>query len=251
MPSESQISRLHLFAQGELNLPASALAAYDANGIIFAVALNNYQRINLYDTKNFDKEPFLHIVLEDPSLNKISFPPRKPVMTSLAFSANGKYLLVGTAGDAHYVLDAFEGTLLYKLEGFIGLERGKTGMHVGMVPERGISGGEVCWTPDSRFICGGSQDGRVHIWDLSDPENLPSPSPPGTDPAVLKPVFSLEGHPGASRCVRFNPRFMMLVTAGSELVRFPEPHHHYPMLTSHLGVLASRSGQFRWGYNED
>ena len=219
MGSNHTLLDLIYLRQGELNLPASAIAAYDANGIIFAVALNTYQRINLYDTKNFDKEPFLHIILEDPSLNRISFPPRKPVMTSLAFSANGKYLLVGTAGDAHYVLDAFEGTLLYKLEGFIGLERGKTGTHVGMVPGRGISGSEVSWTPDSKFICGGSQDGRVHVWDLSDPETLPSPSPPGTDPAVLKPAFSLEGHHSASRCVRFNPRFMMLVTAGSELVR--------------------------------
>ncbi|KAF9517816.1 hypothetical protein BS47DRAFT_1339037 [Hydnum rufescens UP504] len=206
-------------ARGELNLPATPIVAYDSNGVVFAVGINLYQRINLYDTKNFDKEPFLHIILDDVSLAKISYPPRFPVMTSLSFSSNGKMLLVGTAGDAHYVLDAFEGTLLYKLAGFVGLERGKSSgpNSLGMVPSRGISGEEVCWTPDSKFVVGGSQDGRVYLWDLSEPAKLPKPAPRGVDPVVLAPSVTLDGHPGPSRCVKFNPRFIMLATAGAEL----------------------------------
>lgn len=159
--------------------------------------------------------------MEDPALAKISFPPRNPIMTSLSFSSNGKMLLVGTAGDYHYVLDAFDGNLLWKLEGFVGLERGKTGNAIGMVPGRGISGEEVCWTPDSKFVIGGSQDGKVYFWDLSEPNKLPKPAPGTSDPVVLKPTITLPGHPSATRCVRFNPRHMMLATAGAELVCGP------------------------------
>lgn len=142
-------------------------------------------------------------------------------MTSLSFSSNGKWLLVGTAGDGHYILDAFEGTLLWKLQGFVGLEKGKAGHTIGMTPGRGISGEEVCWTPDSKFVVGGSQDGRVHFWDLSFPDTLPTSKGPGEeDPAVIMPSASLDGHSAASRCVRFNPRSVMLATGGSELVQY-------------------------------
>lgn len=181
------------------------------------MGLNSYQRINLYDTRNFDKEPFLHIHIVDKALEKISYPPRLPVMTSLAFSSNGKLLLVGTAGDVHYVLDAFEGTLLYRLEGFKGLERGKSGREGGMVPTRGISGEEVSWTPDSKFIIGGSLDGKLCVWDLSDESKFPRLRP-GEDAAVLQPAFVLDGLPSVTRSVKFNPRYHMMATAGAELV---------------------------------
>lgn len=39
------------------------------------------------------------------------------VFTSLKFSNDGSKLLVCTAGDVHYVLDAFTGDILARLEG--------------------------------------------------------------------------------------------------------------------------------------
>ena len=89
--------------RGLLNLPASPVVAYDASGLVFAVAVNQYSRILLYDQANFDKQPFLVITLEDPTLSLISYPPRPIYMTSLSFSSNGKYLLVGCSGNAHYI----------------------------------------------------------------------------------------------------------------------------------------------------
>ncbi|KAJ1307556.1 hypothetical protein OPQ81_001653 [Rhizoctonia solani] len=142
--------------RGLLNLPAPPVVAYDSTGVVFAVAINQYSRILLYDMSNFDKEPFKTIHLDDAQLAKISYPPRIPVMTSMSFSTNGKWLLVGTAGEVHYVLDAFDGDLLCRLEGHLGLERGKTGNSLGVVPDRGISGEEVCWTPDSKFVIPGA-----------------------------------------------------------------------------------------------
>lgn len=139
-------------------------------------------------------------------------------MTSLSFSSNGKWLLVGTAGDAHYVLDAFDGNLIYRLEGFSGLERGKTGREISMVPSRGISGEEVSWTPDSKFIVGGSQDGKLYVWDLSDESKFPPPTRPGEEAFALKPSIAMDGQPSTTRCVKFNPRYQMMATAGAELV---------------------------------
>lgn len=205
--------------RGLLHLPSSPLVAYDHSGLVFAVAINNFSRILLYDMNNYDKEPFLTMTVEDPTLAQITFPPRQIFMTSLAFSSNGKYLLVGTSGDAHYIIDAFEGHLLAKLEGHVGLERGKLGATLGVNPTKGISGEEVGWTPDSKFVVSGSLDGKICIWDT---QNLPNYANEDIDlaraPLRLQPCSTLDGHPGPSRCVRFNPRFAMMVTAGSELV---------------------------------
>lgn len=242
--------------RGLLNLPSSPIVAYDASGLVFAVAVNHYQRILLYDQANFDKAPFLTITLDDPTLALVSYPPRAIYVTSLSFSTNGKYLLIGCSGDAHYILDAFEGHLLAKLEGHVGLERRKLGTQLGIDPVRGSSGEEVCWTPDSKFVISGSLDGKICIWDL---QNLPTvvvsadgkPQPPRR----LQPISSIEGHPGPSRCVRFNPRLAMLCTAGSELVSSfaltitifkytDEPYRHFGFLTPRETSMRSRRNCF-------
>lgn len=45
--------------RGLLHLPSSPLVAFDSSGLVFAVAVNTFCRILLYDMNNFDKEPFL------------------------------------------------------------------------------------------------------------------------------------------------------------------------------------------------
>ena len=204
--------------RGLLSLPQTPIVAYDSSGLVIAVAVNHYSRILLYDLANFDKAAFLVVTLEDPTLKLISFPPRPIYMTSLSFSSNGKYLLVGCSGDAHYVLDSFEGHLLAKLEGFVGLERRMMGPPVDLQPSKGCSGEEVSWTPDSKYIVGGSLDGKVCIWDVQSLPTRAEDMDPKRSPLRLNPVATLDGHPGPSRCVRFNPRFAMLCTAGAELV---------------------------------
>jgi COMPASS component SWD2 len=205
--------------RGLLTLPSNPIIAYDSTGVVFAVAVNHYSRILLYDQANFDKAPFLVITLEDPTLALISYPPRPIYMTSMAFSSNGRYLLVGCSGDAHYIMDAFEGHLLAKLEGHVGLERRSLSAPPSIEPVKGSSGEEVSWTPDSKYVVGGSLDGKVFVWDV---QNLPIRSGDvdlKVPPLRLQPLVSLDGHPGPSRCVRFNPRVAMICTAGSELVR--------------------------------
>jgi COMPASS component SWD2 len=88
-----------------------------------------------------------------------------------------------------------------------------------MVPTRGISGEEVSWTPDSKFVVGGSSDGKVHVWDLSDESKIPQLRP-GDEPVALQPAVVLDGLSSATRCVKFNPRYHMMSTAGAELVGY-------------------------------
>lgn len=218
--------------RGLLTLPASPIVAYDSTGVVFAVAVNTYSRILLYDQANFDKAPFLVVTLEDPTLAQISYPPRPIYMTSLSFSSNGKWILVGCSGDFHYIVDAFEGHVLAKLEGHMGLERRAMSAPVSMEPTKGSSGDEVSWTPDSKYVLSGSLDGKVIVWDM---QNLPVRTGEvdlTIPPLRIPPLALLEGHPGPSRCVKFNPRLAMAVTAGAELVCFslpglrPRPQRH-------------------------
>jgi COMPASS component SWD2 len=204
------------------------IVAYDTTGVVFAVGVNNHARILVYDQSNYDKAPFLTIHLEDPTLGRVSFPPRGFVMTTLAFSADGKWILVGTSGDAHYIVDSFDGKLIAKLEGHVGLERGKSGSAPGVVPTKGISGEEVSWTPDGKFVIGGSQNGKIHLWDIEarKTEFAAKVADKSKDPIVVPPIIALDGHPGPSRCVRFNPRFAMMASAGAELVSESIPLLH-------------------------
>ena len=73
--------------RGLLSLPVPPIIAYDSNGIVFAVAVNNYHRILLYDQANYDQAPFLVIKLEDPSLLRVTYPPRPIYITSMSFSS--------------------------------------------------------------------------------------------------------------------------------------------------------------------
>lgn len=203
--------------RGLLSLPCPPIVAYDSTGMVFAVAVGVFSKILLYDQANFDKAPFLSIDLDDVTLALISYPPRPIFVTSMSFSFDGKYLLVGCSGGAHYILDAFEGYMMAKLEGHTGLERKNMTVPPLIEPSKGISGEEVSWTPDSKYVLSGSLDGRVFIWDIQglQPRSEHERKYP---PSRIQPTVVLDGHPGPSRCVKFNPRFAMMCTAGTELV---------------------------------
>ncbi|KAF4613644.1 hypothetical protein D9613_007874 [Agrocybe pediades] len=211
--------------RGLLKLPAPPVVAYDSTGMVFAVAVNHYQRILLYDQANYDKAPFLTIELNDPTLLTISYPPRPIYVTSMSFSNDSKFLLVGCSGDTHYVVDSFDGIILARLEGHTALERVSMTSPPLIQPAKGISGEEVSWTPDSKYVISGSLDGRIFIWDiqslngvLGDERRKPFKM------LRLKANAVLDGHPGPSRCVKFNPRFAMMCTAGTELAFWlPDP----------------------------
>jgi len=99
----------------------------------------------LYDLRNYDKEPFDTFRLQDDDfLQRLSYPPRMPEFSKLEFSNDGKSILVGTSGGVHYLLDAFNGTIKARL--------------VDYTPNTtaGLSSGDVCFTPDGRFVMAGN-----------------------------------------------------------------------------------------------
>jgi COMPASS component SWD2 len=196
--------------------------AYDTSGVVFAVGLNYYSKILLYDTANFDKEPFQTISVDDTALTKISYPARPLLMTSLEFSTNGKWLLVGTSGGAHYIMDAYDGPMLARLTGHHPLDP-KPALGQVQQSTRQVSGEEVCWTPDSKFVLSGSEDGKIYIWDIGSRGDLQPPRP-GRDADTITPIRILDGHVGPTRCLRFNPRFAMLATASNDLVSGSRSH---------------------------
>ncbi|CAH7677265.1 WD40-repeat-containing domain protein [Phakopsora pachyrhizi] len=207
--------------QGVLNIAGQPCVAYDPSGMVFAIALNMKQTILLYDLREFDSEPFIARHIEDPVLSRVSYPPPPPhIFTSLKFSNDGSKLLVGTAGDTHYVLDAFNGDVLARLEGHQGL--GCVNPDQPAFPGQSASSQETSWTPDSRYVLSGSADGRILVWDVQPPKDDPTHAmrAPQSPHATWEPLKSYDGHQvgNPSRCVAFNPKLGMLATAGNEMV---------------------------------
>jgi COMPASS component SWD2 len=205
-------------ACGRLNLTGAYLAAWDPSGSVFAVASPTAQSILLYDFRNYDKPPFATFDM---------FPYAQDMPKSLSkgwnkleFSNDGKHILLGTNGQAHYLLDAFDGHLkatLHRERG--GVRRLGAGDHN---PE-GIdssasewlypSTGDCCFTPDGRYVVSGTRQQSVLVWDTlaSCTERL------------LKPLHELE-YRGDSACIAFNPRYNFFATADKEVVFWvPDP----------------------------
>ncbi|GAA6060873.1 hypothetical protein JCM10212_006253 [Sporobolomyces blumeae] len=219
-------------AQGLLNIAGHPCVAYDPSGSVFAVTLNLRSSVMMYDFRNFDKQPFLTVHVDDPILRDRSFPPRTPIYTSAAFSNDGNRLLIGTSGDTHYVLDAFDGNVIARLEGppdqgAIGLERAVVAPYERPTTAvAGLSSEEVKWSPDGRYVIAGSINGHLHIWDVAPPASeVPADRPAPGPSCTLYPIKSTEGHvAGPSRCLAVNPKNAMFASGGFELAFWlPDP----------------------------
>ena len=57
----------------------------------------------------------------------------------------------------------------------------------------------------------GSQDGTLHVWSIETGEEI---------------VILDGGHPTPTHCVQFNPKYLMLSSAGRSLVSSVYPHTH-------------------------
>jgi COMPASS component SWD2 len=165
----------------------------------------------LYDLRNFDKEPFSVFALNDDKyLQKISYPPRMPEFSKLEFSNDGRSILVGTNGGVHYILDAFAGEIKARLIDHVASNNS------------GPSSGDVCLSPDGRYVIGGlsqlavlmegSGDKKIAIWDIQQEGRNKS----------ISPIHKLDAKAfGAPNVVAMNPRSALLATASTELVPSP------------------------------
>lgn len=69
-----------------------------------------------------------------------------PDWIKMEFSNDGKLILIGTRGECHYLLDAFTGELQSRLTGQIPVNG----------DPKSITSGDVCFTPDARYVIGGN-----------------------------------------------------------------------------------------------
>ncbi|XP_067134352.1 WD repeat-containing protein 82 [Centruroides vittatus] len=159
--------------QGLMHLTGRPVANFDPEGLIFAVGVNS-EAIKLYDLRSFDKGPF----------NTFRLPQDKDCdWTGLKFGPDGKTILIYTNGQILHLIDAFHGTPLQTFMGHIN--------------NKGLSL-EASYTPDSQFVISGSTDGRIHVWN--------------TETGIKTALLNCD-HTGPVQCIQFNPKYMMLASA--------------------------------------
>ncbi|KAJ8046554.1 WD repeat-containing protein 82 [Holothuria leucospilota] len=164
--------------QGLMHLQGRPVASFDPEGLVFACGLNS-EMIKLYDLRSFDKGPFTTFKLPQ---------DRDCDWTSLKFSADGKKILITTNGPVIRLIDAFTGS---PIQTFMGHQNTK-----GLLLEASFS-------PDAQYVLSGSQDGKIHVWNVES----------GLKVAVLEskhdenPVY----------CVQYNPKFMMLASSSQHM----------------------------------
>lgn len=210
---------------GLLNIASPSLASFDPSGIIFAVASHPASSILLYDLRNYDKQPFTTFTVTDDSfLSAFSYPPRMPTWNKLEFSNDGKHMLLGTRGHAHYIIDSFaENTskFLYRVR----RPAGPTN------PKKIETSGDVCWTPDARYIIGGQGERGVVAWDtLMPPDEKKS----------LKPFRELAENKHMASVIAFNPRVNLFVSAHKEVVSFY--HNTYRLILAAIHSTQALTG---------
>ncbi|KAI9649207.1 hypothetical protein NHQ30_001775 [Ciborinia camelliae] len=198
---------------GILNLTGVHLVAWDPSGNVFATASPLAQSILLYDFRNFDKEPFATFDIL-PFCQEFSPQAIGRGWNKLAFSNDGKHLLLGTTGNGHFLLDAFDG----HLKAFLRRDRGGArrlgaGDHNpdNLDPASSeylhTTAGDCCFTPDGRYVISGSRGKNVLVWDTL----------AATSNRVLSPLHELE-YAGDSAIVAFNPKYNHFATADQEVL---------------------------------
>jgi COMPASS component SWD2 len=143
-----------------------------------------------------------------------------PKWSKLEFTNDGKRILLGTKGTAHYILDSYNGQLINRL-------------HRKAAPrtERETSG-DCCFSPDGRYVVGGDGQKDLVVWDtFLRPEKGLS----------LYPVHSEEYGKDAAGVVVFNPRHALIATANKEVVSCLDSSGISNVLTD-VGFLVAQYG---------
>lgn len=150
--------------------------------------------------------------------------------TKLEFSNDGKKLLLATNGCGHYLLDSFYG----KLMGYCAKPQGPTNRispsslaefrerqkssDKGGVDTGSTGQGDACFSPDGRYVIGGSGDSGLYTWDTNgrDEEQLANAT---TFERTLQPNGDLsKKSAGTAAIVAYNPKHNLIVTADRNVV---------------------------------
>lgn len=182
---------------GAVTIRGRPCVTMDPDGLVFAVGLT--PTIRLYDVKSYEKGPFAtYTVIEKRNVHSSSSYSTMDGTTThtedmssydwcdIQFSHDGRYLLISTFGEKLYLIDAFDGSLVRSFSGYSNSSR---------LPLK------ATWSPDVQFILCSSEEGDIHIWE--------------TETGHL--ITILKSHSKESHLIQFNPRYMMMATACSNL----------------------------------
>jgi len=169
--------------QDEAGAGGQAVAtAFDPEGLVFAVAAG-HNHVKLYDARTYDQGPFstfaVHVPCGGPQGSALQW-------TGMEFSNDGRHVLLSSRS-AWFCIDAFKGHVVAEYKGHSG------------------AGGHplvASVSPDCKHVLCGSQDGKVHAWELESGRACP----PWQDQ-----------HPGPVGLVRWNPKFRVVASACTAL----------------------------------
>ena len=171
---------------GKIAVPSPSFATFDPMGVVFGVASQNERTIAMYDARNFDRAPFIRS-----SAHHIEGSWQK-----LEFSNDSKLMSVSSDGSVHGLFDAMDGKSRGIVTGFKPLKRA--------LP----STSPTAFTPDGKFLVGGSNDNRLCVWDMSHASD-------GDFNSVIVPTHEtqVEIKPAL---VSFSPRTFLMASGDSQ-----------------------------------
>lgn len=187
-------------ATGSIGIERNSVVAFDPRGIVFAVAGNHQKKgtVLFYNAGAYEKGPFLTSMIDTSDEE----------WTKVEFSNNGRYVLIGTNINRHYVLNAILGKLLATLS----------------VPEPSSwpsadysSTGSVCFTPDGKAVFAGMNNGNIAMFSL-----LALTSSAASED--LRPFAILLCNQTAARVLAFDPKLLTFASADDQVVLWSTNH---------------------------
>eukprot|EP00158_Paraphelidium_tribonemae_P002502 Partr_v1_DN25424_c0_g1_i1_m53510 putative WD repeatcontaining protein len=169
--------------QGVTHIRGRPSVAFDPQGLIFALGIAG-ESIRFYDLRSYEQGPFGIV----PTAGQSSFfgGGQTERWASMKFSNNGTDMLVSNTKGMIYVIDSVEYRLKFIING---------------IPNTDNAPLAASFSPDGRYILSGTGAGTVGAWRASD----------GT------PVAELQGPRSVVTHAEFNPRRLMMITAGVEV----------------------------------
>ncbi|KAJ5073998.1 wd40 repeat protein swd2 [Anaeramoeba ignava] len=162
--------------------------AFDPAGVVFGVATTLFKngiyqpQIKLFDLRKIEKGPFGFFDLD------IQFPAKSPKYQWTSFQFNHKQTHILLSTNSNYVL------LINPLNGQIT-------QIFNSRSNKQFENIEACFTPDSKFILSGSDDGNITFWGVEEKQEIPV----------------MQYNQELIRFTKFNPVYLMFAEGNSTL----------------------------------